>query len=126
MKQFRLFTAFLMALLCAILVTSCSKDDKEPTSLIIGKWQVIGDDGVPEDDGIEFRSNGTWIDYDPSNKSYGNWGRYWIESEILYMRWGDDGKIWKQAIEKLNSKEMILMELDGDWKGSKTLWVRIR
>lgn len=100
MKTIRLFWLFIVMALMAV---SCSDDDNDLESSIVGAWQS------------EIHTSRIWIFMsDGQVVSEDEYGTYYLNGDRLYISWTDEYGNYEEAflIVELTSDTMILDELD--------------
>ena len=133
MKQLHSILALLLLMICSMNFTACSDDDEAPgnTSDLIGLWEEIYNKGWEKENGkidyeyeyeyeegeggrIEFKSDGTYIEYDAYD---GDWevdmiGTWEYQGNKIYVTYydEDDEKEYTQhiVVKELTSSRLVV------------------
>ena len=121
MKTVKLFTAFLLAMVC-ISLSSCNKDkdndeDDNGGSALVGTWAWFSETNS-EEDWLVFKADGTGYTWDSykgktSPKEYFSYS-FNEKSSMLFITYKDDEEDSETAEVVLLTDKKLVLDFDGD------------
>ena len=126
MKKIKFLAMLLMAMTLSFGFTSCSDDDDDAASDIIGTWKHSGDDW---EETYTFNENGTFLltEYDEYwGDKYYETGTYKYDKKSLVLSFDDDDYPEYYQVVSNSGTSMVLKYISDSSDGDVEVWTRVK